>query len=331
MAKIGYARVSTHEQSIEGQIDLLVEAGCVKIFQEKVSGIRWDRPELDKALAFLKPGDELVVYKLDRLGRSVLDLLNLISKLADEGKHFVSLTDAIETSSPQGKFTLHMLGAVAEFERSLIVQRTRVGLDKARKAGRIGGNPKLKARDPEALMLLSERLKINYFQRIGGNPKLKARDPEALMLLSERLKINYFQRINKSSRVWLPVVRKHRPNKKWSMVTKLVNIEAEKQNEKQWTEDRLKRAVKHFVKEGLLDAKVLETVRKHEGSSLSDATILVAGLVSANPEITLFELKRHLDESSFAPKRSLKGWPPSSVRNEVLKAIDARLVKSWKN
>eukprot|EP00003_Mantamonas_plastica_P000267 TRINITY_DN10261_c0_g1_i1.p1 TRINITY_DN10261_c0_g1~~TRINITY_DN10261_c0_g1_i1.p1 ORF type:complete len:303 (+),score=-32.65 TRINITY_DN10261_c0_g1_i1:65-973(+) len=302
MAKIGYARVSTHEQSIEGQIDLLVEAGCVKIFQEKVSGIRWDRPELDKALAFLKPGDELVVYKLDRLGRSVLDLLNLISKLADEGKHFVSLTDAIETSSPQGKFTLHMLGAVAEFERSLIVQRTRVGLDKARKAG-----------------------------RIGGNPKLKARDPEALMLLSERLKINYFQRINKSSRVWLPVVRKHRPNKKWSMVTKLVNIEAEKQNEKQWTEDRLKRAVKHFVKEGLLDAKVLETVRKHEGSSLSDATILVAGLVSANPEITLFELKRHLDESSFAPKRSLKGWPPSSVRNEVLKAIDARLVKSWKN
>ncbi|MAB31474.1 MULTISPECIES: recombinase family protein [Thalassospira] len=301
MAKIGYARVSTQEQSIEGQIDMLVEAGCTKIFQEKVSGIRWDRPELDKALAALKSGDEFVVYKLDRLGRSVLDLLNLIFKLTDEGKHFVSLSDAIDTSSPQGKFTLHMLGAVAEFERSLIVQRTRVGLAKARKAG-----------------------------RIGGNPKLKARDPESLRLLSERLKINYFEKINKSARIWLPIVRKHRPSKKWSIVTKMVNVEQKKQNEELWTEKRLKRAVKHFIKEGMLDAAVLERAPREEGEGPSGATLLVAGLVSAKPNITLLELKKHLDASSMSPKRSRDGWALSSVRQEVMKALDAGLLVRWK-
>lgn len=137
--KIGYARVSTSEQDTAAQVAKLTAAGCERIFTEKESGGRWDRPELQKMLDQLRPGDVVVITKLDRLSRSLKDLLFMLEKWNAAGVAFECLDDRIETASPAGKLMLQMIGAFAEFERSLIRQRTGEGLQRAREAGRIGG------------------------------------------------------------------------------------------------------------------------------------------------------------------------------------------------
>jgi DNA invertase Pin-like site-specific DNA recombinase len=136
---IGYARVSTQDQHLELQIEALNKAGCSKIFDDKISGSRAERPGLTKALEQLRVGDTLVVWKLDRLGRSVKNLVDLVSQLHGLGVHFKSLTDAIDTGTPSGRFFFHVMASLAEMERELTVERTRAGLEVARKLGRIGG------------------------------------------------------------------------------------------------------------------------------------------------------------------------------------------------
>jgi DNA invertase Pin-like site-specific DNA recombinase len=141
---IGYARVSTRDQNLELQQEALVKAGCQKIFEDQVSGTRVDRPGLSKALEMLREHDTLVVWKLDRLGRSVKQLVDLVSELHKRGIQFQSLTDAIDTGTPSGRFFFHVMASLAEMERELIIERTRAGLEVAKQLGRKGGRkPKM--------------------------------------------------------------------------------------------------------------------------------------------------------------------------------------------
>lgn len=136
---IGYIRVSTNDQNTELQRQALIGANCDQIFEDKISGKTLARPGLKRALSRLSAGDTLVVWKLDRLGRSVRHLITLVSELNAQGIHFRSLTDSIDTSTPMGRFFFHIMSALAEMERELIVERTRAGLQAARLEGRIGG------------------------------------------------------------------------------------------------------------------------------------------------------------------------------------------------
>jgi DNA invertase Pin-like site-specific DNA recombinase len=140
----GYARVSTSEQETAAQVAALKAAGCERIYREKASGGRWDRPELQRLLDQLRKGDVLVVWKLDRLSRSLRDVLIIMERLADAKAGFRSLTEAIDTTTAAGRMMMQMVGAFAEFERAMLRERTKAGLDAAREQGRIGGRrPKL--------------------------------------------------------------------------------------------------------------------------------------------------------------------------------------------
>jgi DNA invertase Pin-like site-specific DNA recombinase len=141
---IGYARVSTDDQDTAAQAVALKAAGCERIFREKASGGRWDRPELHRLLDQLRKDDVLVVWKLDRLSRSLRDVLTIMERLGEAGAGFRSLTEAIDTTTPAGRMMMQMVGAFAEFEKSMLKERTKAGLDAAREEGRIGGRrPKL--------------------------------------------------------------------------------------------------------------------------------------------------------------------------------------------
>jgi len=140
---IGYIRVSTSEQNTDLQRNALMSANCDLILEDKISGKSRDRPGLKKALRALGRGDTLVVWKLDRLGRSMQHLVMLTEELRERGVNFRSLTDSIDTSTPMGRFFFHVMGALAEMERELIVERTRAGLAAAREKGRIGGRRRL--------------------------------------------------------------------------------------------------------------------------------------------------------------------------------------------
>jgi DNA invertase Pin-like site-specific DNA recombinase len=138
---IGYARVSTGEQTLDLQLDALKAAGCGKVYQETASGARAERPVLDEVLSYLRKGNTLVVWRLDRLGRSLKHLIEVVAALAERGIGFKSLTEQIDTTTPGGKLIFHVFvfGALAEFERDLIRERTHAGLAAARARGRLGG------------------------------------------------------------------------------------------------------------------------------------------------------------------------------------------------
>lgn len=140
---IGYARVSTRDQNLELQIEALTKAGCSKIFEDKITGSRAERPGLANVLQMLREDDTLVVWKLDRLGRSVKNLVDLVGELHKQGVQFKSLTDAIDTGTPSGRFFFHVMASLAEMERELTIERTRAGLEVARQLGRKGGRKRL--------------------------------------------------------------------------------------------------------------------------------------------------------------------------------------------
>ncbi len=152
---IGYERVSTKDQDTAAQITALEKAGCELIFQEKASGGRWDKPELHRLLGQLRNGDVLVVWKLDRLSRSLKDVLTLMEKIAQAGAGFRSLTEVIDTTSPGGRMMMQIVGTFAEFEREMLRKRTKRGLNAARKQGRVGGRrPKLKTHQQQEIVHL---------------------------------------------------------------------------------------------------------------------------------------------------------------------------------
>lgn len=139
---IGYARVSTREQNLDLQVDALRSAGCGKIYQEVVSGAKADRPVLDALLGDLRQGDVLVIWKLDRLGRSLRHLVELATALLEKGVGLKSINDPIDTTTSSGRLTFNLFACLSEFERDLIRERTQAGLTAARARGRLGGRPK---------------------------------------------------------------------------------------------------------------------------------------------------------------------------------------------
>ncbi len=155
--KIGYARVSTTDQNPELQLDALRQAGCEKIFQDKISGSKADRPGLTEALNYIREGDRLVVWRLDRLGRSLKHLIQVIEDLDKRKIGFASLQEGFDTTTSGGKLVYQIFGALAEFERNLIRERTKAGLEAARARGRVGGRKeKLSAAQIETMIKMYE-------------------------------------------------------------------------------------------------------------------------------------------------------------------------------
>lgn len=153
--RIGYARVSTGDQNLEMQRDALMAAGCSLIYEETASGKGVVRPELEQCRKALRPGDTLIVWRLDRLGRSLPDLVKIVAELEQKGIGFESITERIETSSASGKLVFHVFAALSEFERNLIRERTKAGLAAARARGRSGGRkPKLDEKDVREIRAL---------------------------------------------------------------------------------------------------------------------------------------------------------------------------------
>lgn len=194
MPLIGYARVSTEDQTPLPQVQALKATGCCTVYEEQASGGNRARPVLARVLESVRRGDTLVVVRIDRLARSLSHLLEVIERLEAKGAFFRSIEDPIDTASPQGKFTLQVLGAAAEFERALIRERTKAGLASARAGGRIGGNPGLRARDPAALR------KVRLARQDG-----------------------YMARLGETAQDWVPLVRRLRPTMPWEDVLRLVN------------------------------------------------------------------------------------------------------------
>ena len=150
---IGYARVSTQDQTLDLQTDALKQAGCERIFSDVTSGAKSDRPGLQKAVDHLRAGDTLVVWRLDRLGRTLKHLIATITDLSDRGIGFKSLQENMDTTTSGGKLIFHIFGALAEFEREVIRERTNAGLQAARARGRLGGRPTIQSLDPKKVAL----------------------------------------------------------------------------------------------------------------------------------------------------------------------------------
>lgn len=168
---IGYARVSTIDQNPQLQIDALEQAGCERIFTEHASGALRDRPQLRAALEYARCQDSVVVWKLDRLARSTRQLLETVEILQERGIGLRSLTEAIDTTSAGGRLILHVFAAIGEFERSLVIERTRAGLESARKMGRTGGRPRALSEQDAAVaraMLRSREVTVEEVARRLG-------------------------------------------------------------------------------------------------------------------------------------------------------------------
>ena len=187
MMRIGYARVSTQEQDAHAQITALKTVGCEQIFQEKVSGGRWDRSELHRLLGQLRRGDVVVVWKLDRLSRSLKDLLLTLEKIEGAGADFQSLTEAIDTATPAGRMMMQIVGSFAEFERAMLRERTQSGLAAARQEGRVGGRrPKLTQQQQRAIVVL-----VTSGQKTGADAaRLFRVHPSTVVRLLARHRLN---------------------------------------------------------------------------------------------------------------------------------------------
>ena len=288
MPLIGYARVSTEDQTLGPQLDALRAAGCHEVFEEFGSGASRSRPQLAAALARVRRGDTLVVARIDRLARSLSHLLQVVETLRTRDAHFRSLADPIDTTGPSGVLVLQMLGAVAEFERSLIRERTKAGLQAAKARGRVGGNPGLQARDPAVLRKLVTSRRASHLANLL--PELDR---------------------------WLPLVRKLRPTQPWPEVTAAVN-QALPAGYRRFTVDRLVRTLKLLVAEALAGPKLLGTApRRRPRKDLrarQRATEVVAALVAGRDRITLAQLGTELTRLGLAPPRGGSHWAPSSVK-----------------
>ena len=158
---IGYARISTHDQTLDLQKDALQKIGCAQIFTDTASGAKAERTGLTEALEYVRTGDTLVVWRLDRLGRSLKHLIETITKLNNRKIGFKSITESIDTTTSGGKLVFHIFGALAEFERDIISERTNAGLSAARARGRLGGRPKAKMLDTPKKVALAQSLYEN--------------------------------------------------------------------------------------------------------------------------------------------------------------------------
>lgn len=300
MPLIGYARVSTEDQRTARQADELRGAGCEEVHEERASGADRQRPVLARTLRRVGRGDTLVVVKLDRLARSLEHLLDTVRGLEAKGAYLRILGDPIDTATPQGRFMLQMLGAVAEFERALIRERVLSGLARAASEGRRGGNPALRARDPDAL------------KRLHG----ARRDA-------------YLADVSSGSVDWLPlVVRLRSEARTWDDVVRAANAKRAA-GSAEWTKARLVRAVRALVQDGLAPRAALEgrgrrqTARARE----RDAILRVAaGVLRESPGLTLRQVGDRLAALRYHPPRGGVHWSVSSVAATLKRARRAGLL-----
>jgi DNA invertase Pin-like site-specific DNA recombinase len=276
---IGYARVSTEEQATDAQVDELRAAGCEILHQEHGSGASRARPVLARLLREISAGDVLVVVRLDRLARSVSHLLAVIEDLDARGAHFRSLRDPIDTSTPQGMFSLQVLGAVAQLERALIAERTKAGMRAAKARGKLAGNPGLRERRPEAIRAASAARQHIY---IGD---LIASAPN-----------------------WLPTVQRMRPQHSWEDVVRVLNHRGEN-----WTIEKLRRAVHRLVRERMVAADLIK--RSPRRPPEDRLMTLVAGIAIADPDLTLREIAAQLEQMRERTPRGGRQWAASSVKS----------------
>ncbi|WP_163576433.1 recombinase family protein [Halomonas faecis] len=185
---IGYARISTDDQNLHLQHDALAKAGCEKAFEDRMSGAKAQRPGLSAALEFARAGDVLVVWRLDRLGRSLKDLIDLATRLDDAGVGLRCLQEAIDTTTSGGKLVFHIFGALAEFERNLIRERTQAGLLAARARGRKGGRPKALDADKRALAV-----QLYHERNTDGTTKRTVKDICSLLGISRSTFYSYLE------------------------------------------------------------------------------------------------------------------------------------------
>ena len=290
---IGYARVSTDDQGTDPQLDELRAAGCATILEEHASGADRGRPVLARLLHEIRAGETLVVVRLDRLARSVSHLLAVIEQLEAAGAHFRSLRDPIDTTTPQGMFSLQVLGAVAQLERALIAERTKAGLRAARSRGRVGGNPGLRARDPNAIRKVRTSRDAAYLDGV-----LAQADS------------------------WLPIVRRMRPDQPWGDVVRVLNRgQAATPNQVRgtlWTVERLRRTVRRLADEGIIEASLLDRARPQQSD---DRLVrLVAGIKAAAPDRTLQQIAAQLEAMHERTPRGGTRWHPSSVKHLLTRA-----------
>lgn len=295
MALVGYARISTEEQSNLAQVAALQAAGCAEIHEEQASGGSRSRPVLARALQRIGKGDTLMVVRIDRLARSLSHLLEVIERLEGQGAYFRSLEDPIDTASPQGKFTLQVLGAAAEFERALIRERTKTGLASAKSQGRIGGNPGLRSGDPAAL----RKLRI-------------ARADSYLDALAE------------SAQDWVPHVRRLRPDMPWEDLVRFIN--GPLPEGRRWTQGRLVRAVRAYVRNGFLEETILGRAERIDTDDRLVA--IVAAIKGADPSATLQAICNRLEAMRESTPRGRTKWRPSSVKMLLDRAARLGLLDS---
>jgi len=285
---IGYARVSTEEQATHAQADELRAAGCATVHEEHGSGASRARPVLARLLREIAPGEVLVVVRLDRLARSVSHLLDVIEQLETRRAHFRSLRDPIDTSTPQGMFSLQVLGAVAQLERALIAERTKAGMAAVKARGRLPGNPGLKAREPAALRKIA-----------AARDKVFTGDVLASM------------------ESWLPIVRRLRPTQSWDDVVRVLN----RQGPQRWTAERLRRAVRRAVRERLADPALLARAQRRPPQER--LATLVAGIALANPALSLRDIGAQLEAMHERTPRGGSRWSASSVKHLLDRAKGA--------
>lgn len=287
---VGYARVSTEDQANDAQVDELKAAGCRIVHEEHGSGASRSRPVLAKLLREIAAGDVLVVVRLDRLARSVSHLLEVIEQLEKRSVHFRSLRDPIDTSTPQGMFSLQVLGAVAQLERALIAERTKAGMKAAKARGRLAGNPGLRERRPEAV--------------------------RAIAAARERA---YIDDLITSAQTWLPTVRRLRPQHSWDDVVRILNRKGH-----DWTVERLRRGVHRLVRERMADASLIKRSPKRPPEDR--LMTLVAGIAIADPDLTLLEIGQQLERMHERPPRGGRKWQASSVKALLDRARQLGLV-----
>jgi DNA invertase Pin-like site-specific DNA recombinase len=278
---IGYARVSTEDQAHDAQLDELRAAGCAEIHQEHGSGASRARPVLARLIREIKPGEVLVVVRLDRLARSVSHLLEVIETLEARKAHFRSLRDPIDTSTPQGIFSLQVLGAVAQLERSLISERTRAGIKAAKARGKKPGNPGMRERQPEAIRKIAlAREKIYVDNLIAGADQ------------------------------WMPTVRRMRPQHPWEDVVRVLGNSGQT-----WTVARLRRAVGKLVAQHMADPALLQPApRKNPEDRLMT---LIAGIAMTDPSLSLREIGAQLKRMRERTPRGALKWSASSVKKQL--------------
>ncbi|MBA8908010.1 recombinase family protein [Aminobacter ciceronei] len=288
--QIGYARVSTDEQATAAQEMELRAAGCEMIVEEHGSGASRARPALARLLREIGADDTLVVVRLDRLARSVSHLLEVMEDLTTKGAHFRSLRDPIDTTTPQGMFSLQVLGAVAQLERALISERTKAGIKAAKSKGKLPGNPGLRERRSDALAKVTAAQKAAFGVRVQAT-------------------------LNQ----WLPTVRRMRPDHTWDDIARVL-----KQRGLDWTPERLRRAVKWLVAEHLADPGLL---KKSPPRLPEDRLMtLVAGIHASNPDLTLREIAAQLERLHERTPRGGSKWSPSSVKNLIDRARRSGLI-----